>query len=224
MRQRVARWTRSGFRSAKRPNSKTAAPRVNGNLRKSRSRKSRGSRSRSDRCERASNMPYSVQPTILDFKREKNSARAKHAANFSERVILQFFRTQVMQHENRDCRRKGLVRKRQCRCVALNHTRVSAPDTRAEPRRKSVIVLKTRHPRRSHPQLFRRRTRPRSQFEHMLPQLRALEYPGQKLPPRYPSPERRRAEPCFSLVHSSGPPNGSFRIRTRCGSRTIMRP
>jgi len=131
-----------------------------------------------------------VQPSILNLKREEYPARPEHAPNFRESAILHFVRTQMMKHEDRDCRRKCAIRKRQRRSISLDHRRIAAAHASTELRRRRVVVLKTGHPSSEVPQLLRCRSGPRTQLQHMIAKLRALENPRQKLPPRHVPPKR----------------------------------
>ena len=103
-----------------------------------------------------------MHPSILNLKREEHSAGLKYSLNFCKCAILLLARSQVMEHKNRNRRRKSPFRERQRCRIALNHGPIRAIHSRTELRRKDVIVLKTRHARRKARQLFRPRSRPRT--------------------------------------------------------------
>jgi hypothetical protein len=100
----------SVFSLADRADSKAAAPEIESCLGKSSARQSRYRRSRRNRHKCALDMTYSVQPQVLNFKREEHSVGSKHTPNFRKCVILKFARAQMMKHENRYRRRKSLIR------------------------------------------------------------------------------------------------------------------
>lgn len=125
----------------------------------------------------APDVAHPVHPPILDLKRQKNPAGAQYPVDFFEGLILQFIRAQMMKHQNRNGRRKSFVWERQVRRIALNHAGIRAADARSQSRRKRVIVFETRYPTRSQAQFFRRRPRPRTQFQNMLAEFRAFKNP-----------------------------------------------
>jgi hypothetical protein len=90
-------------------------------------------------------MSYSVQPSVLNLKREEHSAWPKRTPNFRKGSILLLAASQVMEHENRNRRRKTPVRERQRCRIALNHGCIRAVHPRTELGGKRVIILKTRH-------------------------------------------------------------------------------
>src|SRR6266446_5859981 len=106
-------------------------------------------------------MAYSMQPPILNLKREEHSAGFKYAPNFRKCAILQFGGRQIIKKENRDGRRKCAIRERKRRRIALNHHSVRTVTPRGELGCKSVVVFETRHTRRETPQLIRRGTQAR---------------------------------------------------------------
>src|SRR6266446_5095089 len=128
-------------------------------------------------------------------------ARCKHSRNLRKRPVLQIAGTQMMEHQDRNRRRKCAVRKRQCRSIPLNYGHPRAADAGTELHRKCVVVLKTRHASRKPSQLLRGGSRPRAQLQQVLTQLRTLQNPRQKLPPRYIPPERRPTKPRFESIH-----------------------
>jgi len=147
---------------AKRSNSKAASPEISRHPRKACRFQPRGHRRRVYRHERAPNVSNPVQPPILNLKREENTAKPKHATNFRKYMILQFVRTQMMKHQNGDSRRKRVVRKRQCRGIPLDRSRIRAADAPTQLGCESVIVFETGHLSRAAPQFVRRRAKSRT--------------------------------------------------------------
>jgi hypothetical protein len=165
-----------------------------------------------------------MHPPVLNLKREEHSAGLKRTANFGKCAILKLAGTQMMKHENRNHGRKAPVRERQPCRVALNYGRIRAVHPRTELRRKRLIVLETRHTASEAPQLFRRRSWPRAQLQHVFAQFGSLQNPRQKLPPRHPSPHPRSTKPCFVSVHELVFPIGNRRILILDDSRITMFP
>jgi hypothetical protein len=110
---------------------------------------------------------HTVQPFVLNLKREEHPAWLQRAANFRKSSILLLTASQVMQHENRNRRRKTPIRERQHRRIALNHSRIRAIYSDTKLLRKRVIIFKTRHTTSEAPQLFRRCSWPRTQLKHV---------------------------------------------------------
>lgn len=71
-------------------------------------------------------MRQPVNPAVIDLKREKRTARAKHAVDLGKRPILQFSAFQVMQNQDGDRRRKGLISKWQPRSVPTQRRQLGA--------------------------------------------------------------------------------------------------
>jgi hypothetical protein len=88
----------SRFSRAERTDSKATTTEIDSHLRKSRRRQSRERRRRRHRHKRASHVPHSVHPPILNLKRKEYSAWAKYPPNFRKSAVLQLVRTQVMKH------------------------------------------------------------------------------------------------------------------------------
>lgn len=152
----------SGIALAKRPDSKAASPRIGRGARKSCRLQSSDDRRGVYWHKRAPNVPDPVQPPIFNFKCEENTAWPKHPANLRKSTILQLLRTQMMKHQNRNCRRKRFVNKWQCNRVALNHAGICPTRAGTESGSKSMVVFETGHPGCPASQLVGRCARPRS--------------------------------------------------------------
>src|SRR5258708_22873020 len=112
-------------------------------------------------------MSHAVQPPILDLKCKEYASWSKHPANFRKGVILKLATTQMMKHQDCNRRGKSRVRKWQGRGVALNHRGIRTMHSRAQLRRKCVVVFKTGHAIRGSPQLLRRRAWSCAQLQHV---------------------------------------------------------
>lgn len=75
-----------------------------------------------------------------------------------------------MQHQNRNRRRKALLRERQCGSVALQNAAVPADVSIGQRHGERVAVLDAGHALRSPPQLGSRGTRAGTKFKNVLAQ------------------------------------------------------
>jgi hypothetical protein len=164
-RQRAAKAERSGFPRPERAESKAAAAYINGHFGKSHGHQSSKQGRWGHGNKRAPNVSHAMQPTILNFKGKKNTARPEDPKNFRESAILQFAGTQVVKHQDRDGRRKtGVCKRKRCR-IAPNHYGIGAVHLGAEFRREWVVILKTCHSRGPQRQFVRRHSWARTQFQ-----------------------------------------------------------
>jgi hypothetical protein len=159
----------SGFAGAPGANPKSTRPNINRNSRKTRCRQASRNGRRLHWNERAVPVNRALQPSILYFKREEKASRPQHPVDFRERAILQLTRTQMMQNQHRDCRRKTAAGEWQSRGVTLQNDRVRAMLTSREPRRKRMTVFETGDADCAPAQLIRGGPGTRAQLEHMIP-------------------------------------------------------
>jgi len=110
-----------------------------------------------------------LQPAISYLKREKTTSRPQDPVDFGECAILRLARSQMMQNQNSDHRRKTPVRERQSGGVTLQSPRVRTVLTCRECGCKSVAVLETGDARNAPPQLIRRSAGTRAQLKHVIP-------------------------------------------------------
>lgn len=78
----------------------------------------RGAGSEWSECAR--DVPYAVNPAIVDLEGEKVAARPQYAQNFRKHLVLQIPGFQVVQHKDCDCSRKSLRSKGKLRRVATH--------------------------------------------------------------------------------------------------------
>jgi hypothetical protein len=89
-RQRAAKAKRSGFPGTESADSKAAAAYINRHLGKTRGHQSSKQGRWDHGNKRAPNVSHAMQPTILNLKGKKNTARPEYAKNFRESAILHF--------------------------------------------------------------------------------------------------------------------------------------
>lgn len=146
-RQRAAETKRSGFPGSEGADSKATAAYINRHLGKSRGHQSSKQGRWGHGNKRAPNVSHAMQPTILNFKGKKNTARPEYTKNFREGAILQFAGMQVVKHQDGDGRRKTRVCKRKRCRIAPNHYGIGAVHLGAKSCGKCVVVVKTCHAR-----------------------------------------------------------------------------
>jgi hypothetical protein len=127
--------------------SKPARPELNVDLRKSRSRKASGNCHGIQWNESAAPVNRPMQQPVRYIYREENPSGPQNAEYFPERAFLLAARSQMMQHQHRNRRRKTFLRERQSRSVTLQNTAVAVAIPSRQIRRKIVAVFQTCDPR-----------------------------------------------------------------------------
>jgi len=122
-------------------------------------------------------MGEAMQPAIGDFDCEKGAAWSQDAIDFGEGFFLLLLGLQMMQNENGNDGRKGLVGKWQSRRITSQYADIRFTESFAEARSELTVVLKTGHAGCAAPQLFRRRAGPGTEFQNLVTELVARNEP-----------------------------------------------
>ena len=140
-------------------------------------------------------MLEAVEPTIRNFKSQKNAARAEHTVNLSKGVILEFCGLQMVEHEDGDGGRKNCCPERERAGIALNHLNVQVARVLPEDRYGFAVVFDTRHERGPLREFTRGRAPACAQLQNMLAECRSVKKPGQQSAARDRAPEHGPAKP-----------------------------
>ena len=141
-----------------------------------------------------------MQPAILDVDGIKSAAFAEYATNFCEGSILQLARSQVMQNEDSDCRRKRAVCEGQSSGIALHDARAGLV-TVFQLYRQCMVVFQAGDARCALLQLRSCRARTGTDFQKMIAQRRIAQGPRQELVACDIAPERTGAKPILKRIH-----------------------
>ena len=108
-----------------------------------------------------------MQQIVFDLECEEGATRPKHAIGFAKRVFLSGAGAKMVEHQNRDGRRKRALREGQRRGVGLHD---SVLVFRGEPDRKTVTPFEARYSRRQPPQSLGAGAGSCAKFKHVVTQ------------------------------------------------------